>query len=100
MTPTMEELAIQVDEAQWEWLKAHLERDGLVIVSQELELAEVGQKVAADDAAPIRSWIEAGKLSKPTAGQITQWNAEEGKRFKLLIVSPYILIQETPSCIQ
>lgn len=94
VTPTREELALTVDLVEWGWLRAHLERDGVIVVSSDLDLAEVGVSVAADEAAIIRGWLDAGKLTKPTAAQIAAWNAVKDKKFQMLIISPYILIQE------
>lgn len=94
MKPTKEELALQVDVAEWNWLRAHLERGGLILVAPGLELAEVGERIARDDAAAVGAWIEAGKLSKPSDGQIAAWDADGSSRFATLIISPYVLMKE------
>ena len=94
MKPTKEELALQVDMAEWSWLRAHLERGGLIVVAPELELAEVGERIARDDTATVGAWIEAGKLSKPSDGQIATWDADKVARFSTLIISPYVLMKE------
>ena len=99
MKPTREELALTIDLAEWEWLRAHLDRGGVVVVSADLDLAEAAAKVAADDADSIRTWIEAGRLAKPTAGQVAAWDAAKGKKFQMLLISPYILIQDTAQTI-
>ena len=41
MGATREELALQVDVAEWGWLRPHGERGGLIVVSALLDLAEV-----------------------------------------------------------
>jgi hypothetical protein len=94
MKPTKEELALAVDEAAWDVLRAHLERGGLIIVSRDLDIVEVGLKVAADGAADIAGWIAAEQLTRPSAEQITVWDVARDKPFFCLIVSPYVLIQE------
>ena len=94
MKPTKEELALQVDVAEWSWLRPHLERGGLIVVAPELEIAEVGERIARDDTAVVGAWIEAGKLSKPSDGQIAAWDADSSACFSTLIISPYILVQE------
>jgi len=94
MTVAKEELAAKVDMADWQMLRAHLERGGLIVVDSLLDLAEVGVGVAADDVKSIERWILAGLLGKPTTHQIEQWDAEKGKGFLCLIVSPYVLIQD------
>jgi hypothetical protein len=94
MLSTKEELALQVDEAEWGWLRAHLERGGVIVVAPGLDLVEAGQAIAADDASAVSAWIEAGLLAKPEREQIAVWDATEGKRLRTLIISPYVLIQE------
>lgn len=100
MIPSKEEPALTVDEAEWGWLRAHLERGSVIVVSPELDLVEAGLKVAADDIATIQAWIDTEKLAKPSAKQIAAWDAACGKRFLMLIISPYIFVQEKTSHIQ
>jgi hypothetical protein len=94
---SQQELAGKIDVAEWFMLRAHLERGGLVVVDALLDLAEVGAGVAADDVKAIERWILSGLIGKPTAKQIESWDAEKGKRFLCLIVSPYVLVQEESS---
>lgn len=91
---TREELALNIDEAQWQWLKPHLERGGLITVSAELDLAEAGERIAADDSDAVSAWISAGKVGKPTGDEIGKWDCLPEKKFLTLIVSPFVLIQE------
>lgn len=94
MTVSQQELTAKIDLAEWFMLRAHLERGGLIVVDSMLDLAEVGAGVAADDVKAIERWIVSGLLGKPTEQQIACWDAEKGKRFRCLIVSPYVLVQE------
>ncbi|NVO00255.1 MAG: DUF2288 domain-containing protein [Geobacteraceae bacterium] len=89
-----EELALNVDEAEWSWLKPHLDRDALITVSSVLDLAEAGERIAANDSHTVSAWINASRVGKPTDDEITKWNADPQKKFLILIVSPYVLIQE------
>ena len=91
-----EELALTIDVAEWQWIRPHLERDALVVVAPGLELAEAGWRIATDDTAAVSAWIREGELGKPDAGRIERWNATPARLFSVLIVSPYILIQERP----
>ncbi|CAG0958531.1 DUF2288 domain-containing protein [Geobacter sp.] len=94
MKPTKEELALQVDVAEWSWLRAHLERGGVIVVDRDLDITEVAERIARDDTATVGTWIEAGKLSKPSDGQIASWDTDSAARFATLIISPYILMKE------
>ena len=86
--------AEQVDTARWQWLRAHNERGALILVDEMLELATVGEQVAADDTAAVQSWLASRLLSKPTAEQIAAWDETPEKSFGMLVVSPFVLIQE------
>lgn len=98
--PTREELAATVDEAAWDWLRAHLERGGLIVVARELDIVDAGVKIAADDTAAVGGWIVGGKLAKPSPEQVAAWDRDREKRFLCLIVSPYVLIQEKQDLLQ
>jgi len=89
-----EELALNIDEARWQWLKPLLERDVLITVAATLDLAAVGESIATDDSKTISAWISAARVGKPTAKQIAAWDNEPEKKFLMLIISPYVLIQE------
>lgn len=96
MTPNREELALSVDEVEWSCLRAHLQRGGLILIAETLDLVEVAIKVAGNETDPIEEWIVTGKISKPSETQIQTWNEDTFKKFTMLIVSPYVLIQERP----
>jgi hypothetical protein len=88
---TLEE---SLDQAQWEWIAPHNERQAVIVVSQDLNLIEVGLCIAQDDATAVQDWIKRELLNKPTPTQIRTWEQNPGKRFTTLIVQPYVLIQE------
>lgn len=94
MAVTKEELATKIDVADWDMLRAHLERGGLIVVDPMLELIDVAVAVANDDVKSIERWIASGVVGKPAVPQVEQWDKEKGKSFLSLIVSPYVLIQE------
>ncbi|NVN91480.1 MAG: DUF2288 domain-containing protein [Desulfuromonadales bacterium] len=94
MLPRKEELGLSIGEAAWSWLKPHLERGGLILVDDSLDLAETALKVASENTETIQQLVDEGKLGKPNLSQLRQWDADTHKRFAILIVSPYVLIQE------
>lgn len=88
---TLEE---SLDQAEWHWIAPHVERQSVVIVAQDLNLVEVGLKIAEDDATSVQDWIKKDLLTRPSSTQIRAWEQNPGKRFATLIVQPYVLIQE------
>jgi len=91
---TQEELVVQIDVAQWQWLRAHAERGALILVDTMLELAVVGASLAADDSDQVQGWLASGLLAKPSVTQLDRWNLQPEKRFSMLVISPFVLIQE------
>lgn len=94
MSSTKEDLALTIDESEWGWLRAHLERGGLILVDDSLDLAEAALKVSQDDVTAIEHWVTTGKIGKPTEKQINSWDGDRSKKFSMLIISPFVLIQE------
>lgn len=98
MILSKEELALSIDEAEWDWLRGHLERGGIILVNDTLDLADAALRVAGDDTEIIADWISTGMIGKPSESQIHTWDSNRHKKFSMLIVSPYVLIQEkTPT---
>jgi hypothetical protein len=92
--PSREELALTIDEAEWSLLRMHLERGRLILVDDSLDLADTALKVAADDSESVQHLLSIGKLGAPSPSQLRSWDSDTHKRFAMLIVSPYVLIQE------
>ncbi|MBW4649763.1 MAG: DUF2288 domain-containing protein [Kastovskya adunca ATA6-11-RM4] len=88
------ELAENLDEAELDWLKPHIQRDVVVVVDQNLDLLDVGVALASDDALSVQHWISEQLIQKPSVEQIVKWNNDQSKRFQALIVQPYVLVQE------
>lgn len=88
------ELKQTLDEAEWEWLIPHVQRDAVVVVAVELNLLDVGIAIAGDDISSVQQWIDEALISKPSTKQVGEWNSDRTKRFTTLIVQPYVLVQE------
>jgi hypothetical protein len=96
MTPTdlRAELTESLDEAEWEWLIPHVQRDAVIVVARELDLLDVAVAIANDNTSKVQIWIDEALLTKPSTTQIGEWNIERTKRFNTLILQPYVLVQE------
>ncbi|MBC7963594.1 MAG: DUF2288 domain-containing protein [Steroidobacteraceae bacterium] len=94
MITSKEELTLAIDEAEWSSLRAHLERGGLILVDDSLDLAETALKVASDNIDIIQNLVETGMIGKPSEAKIRSWEDDKLKKFAMLIVSPYVLFQE------
>lgn len=89
-----DKLKAEIMQGLWADLKPHAERGAVILVSEDLDLVEVGEKVVRDEAESIQKWINEAQLLKPSNDQLKGWDAIESKSFRFLIVRPYVLIQE------
>lgn len=87
------ELAELVDQAEWEWLMPHAQRDAVVIVDPALDLLDVGVAIASDNVTAVQRWISEQQISKPSPQQLSDWSTDRTRRFNALIVQPYVLVQ-------
>lgn len=94
MTVSKEEIAVSVDVAEWSWLRAHLERGGLIVIDVNLDLAEVASQISNNDSETIERLIITGGIKKPSVDQLARWDSQPTKLFTISIVSPYVIIQE------
>ncbi|MBD1825461.1 DUF2288 family protein [Cyanobacteria bacterium FACHB-DQ100] len=94
MSDLKAELRESLDEAEWEWLIPHADRDAVIMVADSLDLVEVGYAIANDQISSVQQWIQDCLIYKPSIEQKTVWNEDQTKRFQALILQPYVLIQE------
>lgn len=80
-------------QSPWVDLKPHAERDAVFLVDPSLVLIDVGVAVVRDDVKSINSWLQSGSLARPTFTQISDWDRDQSREFRFLIVAPYVLIQ-------
>ncbi len=94
MSGVIESVKRDLAEVTWRELKIHLQRDAIIVFSAEIDLIEAAVAVADDDKNRVESWLAAGQLGKPTDQQLKNWETETDNLFRMLIVQPFILIQE------
>jgi hypothetical protein len=90
----VKELTENLDEAEWEWLIPHVQRNALIVVHNQLSLVEVGCAIATDNTTEVQRWIHEALIAKPSVQQLGEWNTNKQKRFQSLIVQPYVLVKE------
>lgn len=94
MDTSPKKLAGEIEDVEWHWLRPHLERGALIVVDPALDLAAAATRICVDDTLQVGAWIAAGQMAKPTLEQIADWDADPVRTFCMLIVQPYVLIQE------
>ncbi|MFM9161288.1 MAG: DUF2288 domain-containing protein, partial [Dolichospermum sp.] len=81
MSELREKLQQNLDEAEWEWLIPHVQKDAVIMVAENLDLLDVGEAIASDNILSVQHWIDEQLLTKPTVDQVGQWNFQRHKRF-------------------
>lgn len=94
MSDLRAELAEGLDEAEWQWLLPHADRDSLILINPQLDILDVAVAIANDDTTRVQRWIAESLITKPSQVQLSNWNQEQSKRFNALIIQPYVLVQE------
>ncbi len=94
MSHLREQLKENLDEAEWDWLIPHAQRDVIILVADGLDLLDVGEAIATDNIPSVQNWIAEQLITKPSPEQLGNWNSDRTKRFNALIVEPYVLVQE------
>jgi hypothetical protein len=88
------ELANNLDEAELDWLKPHIQKDAVILVVPELDLLDVGVAIASDNTMSVQHWIGEQLLVKPSPEILNRWNANPQQKFQAMIIQPYVLVQE------
>ncbi len=92
-TELQAQLAELIDEAEFDWLKPHIQKDTVIVVNDGLDLVEVGVAIATDNTIAVQRWVGEQLITKPTSTDLAVWNDQPHKRFQALIVQPYVLVQ-------
>ncbi|MGM3308202.1 DUF2288 domain-containing protein [Anabaena sp. WFMT] len=94
MSDLRAELKQNLDEAEWDWLIPHVQRDAVIVVTDGLDLLDVAVAIAGDNIPSVQQWIDQQLIAKPSVDQVGEWNGNRSKRFHALIIEPYVLVQE------
>jgi hypothetical protein len=89
-----ETLLNQLDTCTWGLLEPHFNRDALFLIAHEICIIDVAVAVADDQTDSVQSWLGSGLVKRPTLVQVKAWQQSSDKKFQVIIVSPYVLIQE------
>ena len=79
--------------AEWTWLRSHAVAGRMVVVSQSLDLIEVGEAIAADNTEQVKAWLDEGLVVVATQAEIDKRDRLPGKtEMMAAIVQPFVLV--------
>lgn len=85
-------LNTETGRVQWSELARFFAAGQVVLVGEELDLVEVAQQFARDNAAQSAQWLESGGIGLVTDKQATEFNHAE-QEFWAIVVKPWVLVQ-------
>ncbi|EYF00154.1 DUF2288 family protein [Chondromyces apiculatus] len=88
-----EQIERTLGEVLWSDLRAHVARDAVIVVGEEIDLLDAGEALARNVVAVVEPWIAAGKVAKPTADELLRWSQAEGLHFQAVVVAPFVLVR-------
>jgi hypothetical protein len=94
MPDIKDRLSQDVANIAWKDLLPHAKRDAVIVVSETLNLLDVGAAIAQDNTSAVSTWIANKSIAKPSSRQLTAWNDELEKQFTTLIIQPFVIVQE------
>ncbi len=90
---TKTKINFETAEIPWLELQRFFAAGQCVYVGQALDLVEVAYRLARDDAAQIKIWMETNQLAKVSDEQAKCWLAEEVSLWSV-VVKPWVLVQQ------
>ncbi len=76
----------------WKDLEKYYAQGKLILVSETLNLVDVGYSISLDDATKIIEWMEQGLLVKEFNNQAKAWHNEDAEVWSV-VINPWILVQ-------
>ncbi len=88
------EINEQTAQMRWSELERFFASGSVISVASELDLIDVGARIAADDKDSVLAWMNAGLLNKVTDDQAGSWHADDTLLWTV-VVKPWILVQHS-----
>lgn len=87
----------EIEQADWDMIIPHHEKQTVFILDDSLELIVVGEALAQDNTELVSLWLGNKALCKPTADQAKHFNETPFKKIcDFLIIQPFVLIKLFP----
>lgn len=87
-----QEINEQTAQMRWSELERFFAGGNVISVAPELDLIDVGARIAADDKASVEEWMGAGLLHRATDVQASEWVKNDSLLWTV-VVKPWILVQ-------
>lgn len=94
MEELKEKLKSEVEQADWDMLRVHHQRNSIIMIMGNLELLDVAVAVAMDKTDFVKLWLDNGDIARPTEKQVFDFEKHPFQKIcDFVIISPYVLIK-------
>lgn len=88
----------EIDQADWEMLAPHHERQTLFKVSRDLDIFDVAIDLAIDNVDEVKKYLESNQLTRLEDDEVLEYAKNKNKFFaNFLVIQPYVIFQEYSS---
>lgn len=87
-----QEIHEQTAQMRWSELERFFAGGNVISIAPELDLIDVGARIAADDKASVEVWMHAGLVYRTTDTQAGDWVKNDALLW-VVVVKPWILVQ-------
>ena len=88
----------EIDQADWEMLAPHHERQTLFKVSRDLDIFDVAIDLAIDNVEEVKKYLESNQLTRLEDDEVLEYSKDKNKFFaNFLVIQPYVIFQEYSS---
>lgn len=92
-----EKLRSEIMATTWDSLVSHFARGALLLVAARVDLLEVAEALARDDAPAVEAWVAERAITRASDDDARSFAARPGLRFQFAIVQPWVIAQVSPS---
>jgi hypothetical protein len=85
-------LNLETSRLPWSELLRHYAGGNVIGIAAVLDLIEVALRIARDDTAAVKGWMDAGRLAKVSDAQAAAWLDEDADLWAV-VVKPWVLVQ-------
>jgi len=87
-------IVCETAKAQWKELERFYTQSVLILVSETLDLVEVGFAISSDNSEQVKQWLDKGLLLRSFDEQAIKWEKENTEVWTV-VIRPWILVQDS-----
>ncbi len=89
-----QDINLQTAQIHWHELQRFFASGNAIAVDASLDLTQVAAQIVADNAAQIKTWMDAGLVDAVKDSQAQQWY-EQNALVWAVVIKPWVLVQST-----